>query len=498
MSVELFIPSSPQLGRTDFIEGYKNSGVATLETYVYFEGTKAEREAQKAAFLTGQIENPILSECPRLEDDRVGRRRKFDTVSSLASIFELVRRGAVDANAVSDRSLLERLLNPGLDQEVATRKNVRDQAIADLLERRGQEIAYLEAAWHASTLSADHRAEYAGAVSELGRELFGQPNYAEFIGLNESLRAKAAEVISDDASPALRQIALEFLQLSSPAEVDEVIGLQEYVPNPEVVAWYGQKIREQFDPVFDTIFADVDDEDKTFEPEEMAVYFNRALEALGYAEWTAEINPNGTAVEARQTDQKLLVGAGREAADLDTMRRLVIHEIGVHIGRRSTGDSLDDGLLGVGLAGYGGFEEGFAVALEEAYAGKVTHRGTQYTFALGMAMGMDGGGERDFRGTFELQWRRNALQKAKKGELTEQAIAAAKNTAYNQCVRIWRGMPTDVPGCVYPKDMAYSNVEVWQYLETQYGVDDILPYLLSGKFSPLIPQHNEVVASYAA
>ncbi len=467
--LELFIPSSSEIHpeRSGFIEGYVNSGVATLETYTYFEGDKRQRAAAHTAFLAGEVRNPTLNYCPKMNVQRIERRDQFNAVTVLAQAMAS-----------------------------AHELTVRDHAVLDLLTRRSQELAYLEATWHLSVLTVDdpQREEYASLVKEMGRELFGEPERSEFIALNNELRAQASRLFSDNsASDVTKIMSSEILELSGDTESLDVH--EHFTPQQETINWYRQKLKEHFDPIFETIFADVPD-DKQFAPEEMVEYFNKAIILLGYRQWRCEINPNGTAVEARQSERKLFVGAGREIADLATMKRLIIHEIGVHIARRSNGDKLDDGLLGLGLSGYGAFEEGFAVALEEAYEGAYKRRGTQYTFALGMAMGMDGGNERDFRDTFELQWRRIALESVEDGQLTDEAMTKARKRAYTQCVRIWRGMPTDIEGCVYPKDKAYSNTGVWQYLEEYVGDDTILEYLSQGKVNPLIPQHVKVVASY--
>jgi hypothetical protein len=157
-----------------------------------------------------------------------------------------------------------------------------------------------------------------------------------------------------------------------------------------------------------------------------------------------------------------------------------LHEVGVHVQRRLNGDRASFAALGSGLVGYEEAEEGLAVAMEQIYSGKTREAGVQYYTLLGLATGLDGN-KRDFRDTYEIGWRRQAMLKVvgSDKELTEEVVAKAKKQAYIQCVRIFRGTPCDLRGVVYPKDLFYhdGNAKIWNYLDNIKGDEDAFKQL---------------------
>jgi len=77
----------------------------------------------------------------------------------------------------------------------------------------------------------------------------------------------------------------------------------------------------------------------------------------------------------------------------------------------------------------------------------------------------------------------------------EDQIKKVKDSAYATLVRIWRGMPTDVPGCVFPKDRMYDNADVVDYLNNHGNPlprEDFLR-LLEAKYNPLDPDQDEYI-----
>ena len=81
--------------------------------------------------------------------------------------------------------------------------------------------------------------------------------------------------------------------------------------------------------------------------------------------------------------------------------------------------------------------------------------------------------------------------------LTESIVDKAKKQAYIQCVRIFRGTPGDLPGVVFPKDIAYfdGNAKIWDYLREINGDKNAFIQLFKGKFNPTDPDHMELVNS---
>ena len=75
-------------------------------------------------------------------------------------------------------------------------------------------------------------------------------------------------------------------------------------------------------------------------------------------------------------------------------------------------------------------------------------------------------------------------------------MTTARTKAYDLLVRIWRGMPTDVAGCIYAKDAAYRNTSnVLPYLR---GTDGPLPKadflrLFQAKYDPTNPEQDAYI-----
>jgi len=77
----------------------------------------------------------------------------------------------------------------------------------------------------------------------------------------------------------------------------------------------------------------------------------------------------------------------------------------------------------------------------------------------GLARGTDGT-PRDARQTYELAWRMFAIRMAKDGDLTDEILAKAKESAFTHVDNAFRGTPQTTPGLIYRKlKMYYEGLQ---------------------------------------
>ena len=63
----------------------------------------------------------------------------------------------------------------------------------------------------------------------------------------------------------------------------------------------------------------------------------------------------------------------------------------------------------------------------------------------------------------------------------------AREVAYNDCVRIFRGATCDTPGAVYPKDMSYfGNRAIWTLVSEN---SEVVNTFSVGKYDPNNQEH---------
>lgn len=164
------------------------------------------------------------------------------------------------------------------------------------------------------------------------------------------------------------------------------------------------------------------------------------------------------------------------------LKGLLEHEIKTHVARRSNGERSKLQLLGLGLDRYLKAEEGIATYAEQQVTGASDFAGIPRFLSIALAKGVNGQ-PLDFRQTHKLMTDYRLLSSPKKDVTLEHATA----TAYNDCVRIFRGTTCDTPGAVYPKDMSYfGNRAIWTLVSEN---SDVVETFKVGKYDPNNSEH---------
>ena len=216
--------------------------------------------------------------------------------------------------------------------------------------------------------------------------------------------------------------------------------------------------------------------------------FETALQEIGATDWTVVIDSEmGISNFSVSQEHKVVRVPSEEkllARNISNkkLQGLIEHEIKTHVARRSNGERSRLQLLGLGLDRYLKAEEGIATYAEQQVTGAKEFAGIPRLLSIAFAKGLTGE-KLDFNKTHELMTDYRLLSSAKRDVSREEAAA----TAYDDCVRIFRGSTCSTPGAVYPKDMAYfSNRAIWTLVSND---SEAVQSFSIGKYDPNNSEH---------
>lgn len=446
---------------TEAVGEFAQMPEANFQAYESFKPIVTIANQQRQAFLAEEIVNPK----PGLAD--IDETLLSESTNRLHQLLGLVETGIDDSPLRIDafyEIIAERLASYYFVRQ-ANRVNKMDQ----------------------SSPEYDYEVN---RLQELNDSLYGQPEKEVFDTLVSEEIDIANHALTVAGSEIERQIVSEYLDLLPNTEMES---RQHYLPKDSTVIHYQQIVKEYYAEVLDAL--EIDDS-RSYEPADMVELFQQAIDILDIKNWRAEIEVGGTNLNTDQTNQIVNIGETRKAIKGKTLRGLILHEVGVHVLRRAKGEETDNPLLyNLGLAGYYTNEEGLGKFVEQALAGEASVAGINHYLNASLSLGLDGV-PRDFREVYEIAWRRAIVAKIGQGDqIDETIINSAKLTAYNSVFRIRRGIPADVKGVAFTKDLAYFNgtANIWHFLEKNIGDEGILERVLIGKHDPLRADHVELV-----
>ena len=208
-------------------------------------------------------------------------------------------------------------------------------------------------------------------------------------------------------------------------------------------------------------------------------------------DWNVEVT-EAKSINVDPDTRHIRIPQDREAMSVNEVKRLVVHEIGVHVLTRMTGGSTNLEPLAQGLAGFNDTQEGLGKAMEHALEGEYQEAGIDHYITAGLAY-FD---NKDFKGAYDVKWRLKLLESLKPDQAPTQAqIDKAKQWAVNTTMRIYRGTD-DLP---LFKDLCYYNgsKEVWEYLERICGDNLQLSLLLAGKINTSKKHQRVILESHS-
>lgn len=182
----------------------------------------------------------------------------------------------------------------------------------------------------------------------------------------------------------------------------------------------------------------------------------------------------------------------------ESMKGLFSHEVLVHA-LRAVNDDRAGGEFETGLPGYLDADEGLGIFVEYAATGKVPDkiidRYVDIAYALGMIDGVQHTRQVLLNIAGERAIRRNELSDQQK---TPEEI---ETSLYSHVNRIYRGSRGDEHIGIYTKDIVYyvGFMKIGDFiaseLEPGKPIDEIMRYLLSGRFDPSMDSHQQCMAA---
>ena len=468
----------------DVTAGYLNTGAAALRVFQSFEVSGEDdvfkiayddRVAQQASFLSGKVRNPVLNNCPHFTLDEPVRHQQFSRLRESLLMHQL---------RVND------IAQPLLEDDMA----------GQMIEQRLDELIFVESAAMIATQSLDvgDRRDVGEILRKTGRKLYGMPDKAQSLGDIKRLMQKSAEYSVSPDHP-LAEVARELHELVA-LDVDVTV-IEQQTLSPEDTDHYYQLLEAECRPALSYAFEDYPDQD-SFTVEEMQAVFSKYVSFRGYdaAGMRVVIVLNRTICATKQLPYVVEIGSRRPTAQRSRKRvtQSLIHEVEVHGGRIYRGLKLGTGLAGYGLRRHEIFEEALAGTIEGIVYNKAEAKGEMQAMAIAVAAGYDNGQDRDFNDSFEALWRLQAVKSFKLDGNIDTQINDARTKAYGLLVRIWRGMPTDIAGCIYTKDQAFRNTNtVLPYLRGPTGPLPRADFLrlLQAKYDPTIADQKAYIES---
>jgi len=328
-----------------------------------------------------------------------------------------------------------------------------------------------------SAIKARLRDEY----MKLNIDLYGAPDEVTYRSL---LQEKLAAIADKDFEGEAATLRDELFSMAN--YIPGGINPERFTPSNETMEWMGDIVKGLYDSMLSRIPADK----KVFNPQEVKTLFDGivAEEFGGSAgDWQVDIE-EAKAINVKTTEKRIVIPIDREEISVDTLRGLIVHEIGVHMLRAVMGGETNLEPLANGLSNYYDAEEGLGVVMEQALRGKFREAGIDHYITAGLAY-FDG---KDFRDAYEIKWRLSALEKLRDGEeVTDDIRKKSQNTAYGSTMRSLRGTD-ELP---WFKDLSYYNgaVDIWRHLEEIRGDDIRFMFVLLGKNDPSSKVHERLI-----
>lgn len=370
-----------------------------FEDYEYFSGNKEHRTREMDRFLSGETINPTL-EYPELENFDIGTRR-----SKLRALLEEVV--VLESNKVV--------------------RNIYSAKINELLTT----LQMLQATRDRDDVAFSRAADF----------VYGTPEVGDIHYVVASVQELIAEKI-DNEDECTRAAAARLHRLFSPLDVEPDGGVvRSILPQGESIEGGVESLSE------------------------VVAAFEAALVELGVDGWVVVVDTDKGLNKFSVSQEHKMVRVPAEdiiKERKDTKKKLkglIKHEIDTHVARRHNGEQSPLQLLGLGLDRYLKAEEGISTYAEQQVTGAQEFAGIPRYLSIALAKGLCGK-PLDFRQTYEIMKDYNLI--ALPRDEQEVTVEWAYKTAYDDCLRIFRGTTGTSPGVVYPKDMAYfANRKIW-------------------------------------
>jgi hypothetical protein len=237
---------------------------------------------------------------------------------------------------------------------------------------------------------------------------------------------------------------------------------------------------------------------------EIADRFEAALAVLAseydvaWGEWSIDRNEEKDSLSISGADKTIIVGMHRARMKPENLRGLFSHELLVHALRSVNGWKTSEE-LGKGLSGYLDLEEGLGTFVEYAINGEVSQKNVDRYVDIAYALGQIDGKQHSRAELLAHAMQRANRRNEESGSKTDPEDL--EKEVYAHVNRIYRGSLGDEHIGIYTKDMMYLKgfLDIAEYFsgEVEGGetIEQVMDYLMIGKFDPTNQAHAEYVAS---
>lgn len=189
--------------------------------------------------------------------------------------------------------------------------------------------------------------------------------------------------------------------------------------------------------------------------EEVANLFKKALAAVGADKkgWKVRFSDGGANIIAAKYSKTIIIGNQFHPRSTLRLKQIIAHEVGCHVQRALTDRQAKK------FARLDENDEGLAVMLEQLFADRFMHKRALRYLGIALATGADGR-KRNFVEVYDILWRAAYI-------INGSSPAQAKEQAFYETARAFRGGLPNVAGMVYIKDKIYleGNIMIWQKLQ---------------------------------
>jgi len=303
-----------------------------------------------------------------------------------------------------------------------------DVLIDRIIQKTAELFRYEELHLAVGSVAMGDRDHHRQVASEMSLEMMGGIDHAAFGTLINQLLDTAA------SSSSLYAQELQGMIMWQPGAEE---GLTSVEMSEETRRCIGEDLVSLF-PGLDEFVENHDDPQPVSAVNAVPLFEETQRIAQLSEQWGVELD-EGKSVSSSQAKKKIVIG--RHRTDFKNERdaiAIAVHEAIGHSGRGK----------GVSFPNYLDFEEGLATCLEQIISGESRIPGVQYYLAIGLQAGADRGGvPRNYRETFEILWRRQALLAEQSGG--EVDVEKARYAAQRQVQRTRRG------GAIDTRDASY-------------------------------------------
>ncbi len=401
--------------------------------YPYFQDSTARRAESQRAFIHGSAYEPDYL-YPKLD-------RLYDTVEGKTTFAE------------RKRDTYEAILELEANKGSGVISDEEYEFYAGGHEMRLKKMMLVEAAKRLREAGNSQAVQTARQeFMQLNHEIYGEIDEAVFGAMMATESRRVANFIpADERTRNIQQQLLRYFDMHEfQGEEAELLTNSELIAiQKELHRRFGKELEE---------FPDTPD-DVYYDATQCADIMNRAINADGFdgGKWKFEVSHEISIVSTHVAKKRIYLPATtrRNAAEL---RRLYLHERGVHADRSVKGEATGVRLLKYGTAKSADVEEGDGVLYECAEAGTMENpsinRARDRYIVAGLALGADGQ-PKDGRQTYEMMWRLLAVKYAEDGFITEAVEARAKKEATVHDDNAFRGTNWAMPGVIYSKLKVY-------------------------------------------